>query len=68
MWSDIRDLSAFESAIVIRQSSPRQENNIVEANAMIINEDGKVELVAIVPSKNQNLGQVASSCIGEVDS
>ena len=68
MWSDIRDLSEFESTTVIRESSPRQENTIVEANAMIINEDGKVELVAVVPSNNQNLGQVASSCSGEVDS
>ena len=68
MWSDIRDLSEFESATLIRQSSPRQENNIVEANAMIINSEGKVELVAIVPSNNQNLGQVASNCSGEVGS
>ena len=67
MWSDIRDLSEFESATVIRESSPRQENAIVEANAMIINEDGKVELVAVVPSNNQNLGQVASSCSGEIN-
>ena len=64
MWSDIRDLSEFESATVIRESSPVRENTIVEANAMIINEDGKVELVAVVPSNNQNLGQVASSCSG----
>ena len=68
MWSDIRDLSEFESTTVIRESSPRQENTIVEANAMIINEDGKVEFVAVVPSNNQNLGQVASSCSGEVGS
>ena len=65
MWSDIRDSSEFESATVIRESSPTQENTIVEANAMIINEDGKVEFVAVVPSNNQNLGQVASSCSGE---
>ena len=68
MWSDIRDLSEFESTTVIRESSPRQENTIVEANAMIINEDGKVEFVAVVPSNNQNLGQVASNCSGEVGS
>ena len=68
MWSDIRDLSEFESATVIRESSPVRENTIVEANAMIINEDRKVELVAVVPSNNQNLGQVASSCSGDVDS
>ena len=49
------------------QSSPRQER-IVEANAWIINERGNVELVAVVPSNNQNLGQVASSCSGEVGS
>ena len=65
MWSDIRDLSEFESTTVIRESSPRQEKTIVEANAMIINGDGQVELVAVVPSNNQNLGQVASSCSGE---
>ena len=63
-----RNTSKFESATVIRESSPKQENTIVEANTMIINEDGKVELVAVVPSNNQNLGQVASSCSGEVDS
>ena len=68
MWSDIRDLSEFESTTVIRESSPRQENTILEANAMIINEDGKVEFVAVVPSNNQNLGQVAQSCSGDVGS
>ena len=84
MWSDIRDLSNQSSVIshpsgsqslmgeipktaLSHQSSPRQER-IVEANAWIINEWGNVELVAVVPSDNQNLGQVASSCSGEVGS
>ena len=44
------------------------QEKIIEANAWIINERGNVELVAVVPSNNQNLGQVASSCSGEVDS
>ena len=83
MWSDIRDLSNQSSVISgenprrrqtqgnahqeSHHSSPRQER-IVEANAWIINERGNVELVAVVPSNNQNLGQVASNCSGEVDS
>ena len=84
MWLDIRDLSNQSSVIshpsgsqslmgeipktaLSHQSSPRQER-IVEANAWIINERGNVELVAVVPSNNQNLGQVASSCSGEVGS
>ena len=44
------------------------QEKIIEANAWIINERGNVELVAVVPSNNQNLGQVASSCSGEVGS
>ena len=53
-----------------REAAGRREEQerIVEANAWIINEDGNVELVAVVPSSNQNLGQVASSCSGEVGS
>ena len=66
MWSDIRDLSN-QSSVINHQLLPRQER-IVEANAWIINERGNVELVAVVPSNNQNLGQVASSCSGEVGS
>ena len=67
MWSDIRDLSDNESSVIRHPSSPKQER-IVEANAWIINEQGNVELVAVVPNNNQNLGQVASSCTGEVGS
>ena len=84
MWSDIRDLSNQSSVVshpsgsqslmgetpktaLSHQSSPRQER-IVEANAWIVNERGNVELVAVVPSNNQNLGQVASSCSEDVDS
>ena len=84
MWSDIRDLSGNQSSVISgenprrrqtqgnahqesHQSSPKPER-IIEANAWIINENGNVELVAVVPSNNQNLGQVASSCSGEVGS
>ena len=67
MWSDIRDLSGNQSSVIRHQPSPKQER-IIEANAWIINEQGNVELVAIVPSNNQNLGQVASSCSGEAES
>ena len=63
MWSDIRDLSSNQA-----EGRREKEERIIEANAWIINERGNVELVAVVPSNNQNLGQVASSCSGEVDS
>ena len=66
MWSDIRDLSN-QSSVISSQSSVREER-IIEANAWIINERGNVELVAVVPSNNQNLGQVAQSCSGDVGS
>ena len=66
MWSDIRDLNQL-SARRQREEGNRQER-IIEANAWIINERGNVELVAVVPSNNQNLRQVASSCSGDVNS
>ena len=67
MWSDIRDLSDNESSVVSHQSSVKPER-IIEANAWIINGRGNVELVAVVPNNNQNLGQVASSCSGFIKS
>ena len=48
--------------------TPEPFPTIVEANDMIINERGNVEFVAVVPSNNQNLVQLASGCSGEVDS
>ena len=64
--ADVRNLSEYESSPTTYQPAPNQQE-IVEANAMIINEKGNVELVAIVPSNNQNLGQVASNCSGDND-
>ena len=51
---------------LVHQSTSSQQ--IIEANALIINERGNVELVAIMPANNQNLEQVAQSCSEEVDS
>ena len=50
------------------QERREEQERIIEANAWIINERGNVELVAVMPSNNQNLGQVASNCSGEVGS
>ena len=68
MWSDIRDFNQAEGSRQEAVGRSEKQERIIEANAWIINERGNVELVAVVPSNNQNLGQVASSCSGEVDS
>ena len=66
MWSDTRNFNQAEGSR--QEAGESRQERIVEANAWIINERGNVELVAVVPSRNQNLGQVASSCSGEVGS
>ena len=68
MWSDIRDFNQAEGSRQEAGGRREKQERIIEANAWIINERGNVELVAVVPSNNQNLGQVASSCSGEVGS
>ena len=70
----LEDLGDFSSQTNPNISSPiskpfhAQESltTIVEANAWIINEQGNLEFVAIVPNSNQNLGKVAQSCNDEV--
>ena len=70
MWLTMEGLP--ESTTSAPVQGEREEKTvskpIVEANAMIINERGNVELVAVVPANEQNLAQVASSCGGEVNS
>ena len=68
MWSDIRDFNQSEGRRQEAGGRREKQEGIIEANAWIVNERGNVELVAVVPSNNQNLGQVASSCSGEVGS
>ena len=66
MWLTMEDLP--ESTTSAPVQGEREEKTvskpIIEANAMIINERGNVELVAVVPANEQNLGQLASSCGG----
>ena len=54
MWSDIRNLSNSQSDVTSHQSLV-SESPLIEANTWIINEQGNVELVAIVnPQDLQN--------------
>ena len=59
MWSDIRNLSDSQSSEI--QSSATQPA-VIEANAWIVNEQGNVELVAVV--NNQSVSLIASNCSG----
>lgn len=51
MWVSMDNLLENQSSSITYESPPRQER-IVEANAMIINEKGNVEFVAIIPITN----------------
>ena len=61
MWSDLRDLSDNQSSVTNQQSSVSQPV-VIEANAWIVNEQGNVELVAVL--KTENTLPITSNCAG----
>ena len=63
MWSDIRYLSP-QSSVTSHQSLVNQ-SAIIEANAWIVNEQGNVELVAVL--KTESTLPVTSNCASQAD-
>ena len=64
MWSDVRDLSDNQSSVTNQQSLVSQPV-VIEANAWIVNEQGKVELVAVVNPQNTQNYFLSGNCVGE---
>ena len=68
--ADVRDLSEFTTSARSHEDREMVEEAvnkpIVEANAMIINEEGNVELVAIVPNPNSSEDLSDVTCSGQI--
>ena len=67
MWSDLRYLSENQSSEIEANGGLSEQNQfvVVEANAMIVNEQGNVELVAVV--NTENTLPFTSNCASSAD-
>ena len=64
MWSDIRDLSNNQSSVTSHQSLVSQ-SPLIEANGWIVNEQGNVELVAVLNPQDIQNHFLPAHCVGQ---
>ena len=66
-WADLRDLSAFRGSVgkhISPETVGRLERAIVEANAVRVNEQGEVELVALLEESQEAVNSQPPNCAG----
>ena len=63
MWSDLRDLS--DQLSVIRHQSVVSQSSLIEANTWIVNEQGNVELLAVVNPQATQHNFFPANCAGK---